>query len=807
MTSLPDIAVSAAYAAGSPAAADKVSAAQVDSDHRAIAGWINDQLLPTLARVIRDDDTLIDGIVRHRNLHQEILASLAGLTFLEACAVATTAPIVLTGLQAIDGYTTLAGDRVLVTAQANSVANGIYVAAVGAWTRASDADDTLVDTDAVTVTNGTSYGGTWWRVSADATIGSDDVAFLRIFTNRLPGSRIEAGTLPLTSLSAQAARTLVANDTAGSAVPTAVGIDALTILATGSTTRRSLGARLAETVNVKDHGALGDGLTNDTAAIEAAIAALPATGGTVYFPNGVYCITDDIDVSKAGVFLRGDNAVDESHRTEIRYTGALDATLAMIRCTASAHGFSLENLYLNANDLAGYCLYLTGDATPLLTRGGWYRSICFQGYRSKGWVIGDHTDVLNPAQFQVINAYDLKFTGGANAAAADGIHVNAQNLEWLNIYGIYVDPDSTNSRHHRNHIRQISGGVNVNGFLSCRAGTTALTSDFGIYSNDQLIVHGWRSEDRRLINGAAGTASGPIHVIGLDQRAPTNVAGDSVINVNWLSRPVHIQAAIDGSITIGATNLRLCTMEVYFKKAGGAFVYSGPQNQRGTFLDIETGHEARMGSAPALDLLYQDGTRRYAIVDGSVFEIRTTMAQITANQNDYTLAAGKVFRLSSDAARTITGFAGTGAGRSVRLVNVGAFAITIGHLNGGSVAANQVISVTGTDLVLPPAGVAELWWDVTDNKWRGWIQQDRISGSATYDPASLADGAGATTTVTVTGAALGDFAEASFSLDLQGILLTAWVSAANTVSVRFQNETGGVIDLASGTLRARIRKA
>ena len=82
--------------------------------------------------------------------------------------------------------------------------------------------------------------------------------------------------------------------------------------------------------------------------------------------------------------------------------------------------------------------------------------------------------------------------------------------------------------------------------------------------------------------------------------------------------------------------------------------------------------------------------------------------------------------------------------------------------------------------------------------------QVTYSGSATYDPASLVDGAGATTTVTVTGAALGDYAVASFSNDLQGILLTAYVSAANTVSVRFQNETAGTIDLASGTLRALV---
>lgn len=82
-----------------------------------------------------------------------------------------------------------------------------------------------------------------------------------------------------------------------------------------------------------------------------------------------------------------------------------------------------------------------------------------------------------------------------------------------------------------------------------------------------------------------------------------------------------------------------------------------------------------------------------------------------------------------------------------------------------------------------------------------------LEASITYDPPSLAAGAGVTTTVTVAGAALGDFARASFLLDLQSIALTAWVSAANTVSVRFQNGTAGAIDLASGTQRVRVEKA
>jgi hypothetical protein len=82
-----------------------------------------------------------------------------------------------------------------------------------------------------------------------------------------------------------------------------------------------------------------------------------------------------------------------------------------------------------------------------------------------------------------------------------------------------------------------------------------------------------------------------------------------------------------------------------------------------------------------------------------------------------------------------------------------------------------------------------------------------LTGSATYDPGNLTDGAGETTTVTVTGAALGDFAQASFSLNTSGITITAWVSAANTVSVRFQNESGGTLDIGSGTLRVRVTRA
>jgi len=64
-------------------------------------------------------------------------------------------------------------------------------------------------------------------------------------------------------------------------------------------------AKLAQTVSVTDFGAVGDGVTDDTAAIQAAIDAVQlAKGGTVLVPAGSYVCSDTI-VLKQGVNLVG----------------------------------------------------------------------------------------------------------------------------------------------------------------------------------------------------------------------------------------------------------------------------------------------------------------------------------------------------------------------------------------------------------------------------------------------------------------------------------------------------------------------
>lgn len=80
-----------------------------------------------------------------------------------------------------------------------------------------------------------------------------------------------------------------------------------------------------------------------------------------------------------------------------------------------------------------------------------------------------------------------------------------------------------------------------------------------------------------------------------------------------------------------------------------------------------------------------------------------------------------------------------------------------------------------------------------------------VTSSAAWNPPSLTNGTQATTTVTVAGATTGMSAQAAFSLDLQGLILYAYVSAANTVTVVLANFTGGTIDLGSGIVTVWVR--
>lgn len=71
------------------------------------------------------------------------------------------------------------------------------------------------------------------------------------------------------------------------------------------------------------------------------------------------------------------------------------------------------------------------------------------------------------------------------------------------------------------------------------------------------------------------------------------------------------------------------------------------------------------------------------------------------------------------------------------------------------------------------------------------------------DLPNLADGAGTTVFVAVAGAVATDFAQWSLSTSVNGMTVSAQAISGG-VNVRFQNESGGAVDLASATLRVRV---
>lgn len=99
----------------------------------------------------------------------------------QSVRAATTAAIALAGLQVIDGVALAAGDRVLVKDQAAGEQNGIYVAAAGNWTRATDADSgSKLNAGAlVPVETGAVNADTIWMLKTDGAIivGQTTVVF------------------------------------------------------------------------------------------------------------------------------------------------------------------------------------------------------------------------------------------------------------------------------------------------------------------------------------------------------------------------------------------------------------------------------------------------------------------------------------------------------------------------------------------------------------------------------------------------------------------------------------------------------
>lgn len=115
---------------------------------------------------------------------KKILEELYKLDNKQSVRAATTANIVLSAPQTIDGVNLLAGDRVLVKNQTAAKDNGIYIVGVGAWQRAPDADNSSEVTSALilSVEQGATQADTRWQLVTDGAIvlGTTALAFQNV---------------------------------------------------------------------------------------------------------------------------------------------------------------------------------------------------------------------------------------------------------------------------------------------------------------------------------------------------------------------------------------------------------------------------------------------------------------------------------------------------------------------------------------------------------------------------------------------------------------------------------------------------
>ena len=219
-----------------------------------------------------------------------------GLSPKAAVKCATLNNITLSGLQTIDGYTTLAGNRVLVKNQSTSSENGIYNASASAWTRAVDMDVWAEVPGAYTVVLNGSQADTGWVCTASdtGTIGVTAMPWVQFSGSATyfagTGLTLSANTFSITN-------TGVTATTYGSAS----AVPVIAVNAQGQITSATTTSIAISNTQVSGLGTMSTQNANNVSITGGSITGTPISGSTV----GGTTITASTQFSGPGTGLTG----------------------------------------------------------------------------------------------------------------------------------------------------------------------------------------------------------------------------------------------------------------------------------------------------------------------------------------------------------------------------------------------------------------------------------------------------------------------------------------------------------------------
>lgn len=329
-------------------------------------------------------------------------------------------------------------------------------------------------------------------------------------------------------------------------------------------------------VTAPAYGATGDGTTDDTSAINAAIAALNgAGGGVLYFPTGNYKCAGALTAIAALCTILGDGGSDALLATAGSSASYLQCTSATANFLTIAHsgctmrGLAIQNTYAGTPTAGSGVLITAGDATRLydITIMGFYIDLDVQD-GAEGYCAGCffYAAVKYALKLRHIDLPDAGDWGFVNCQFIASQHDADAALRWESGGGLRLIGCKMNARGSNKFFRGVdalfNSGVATSVFVctgnsienindTCIRVEVAGTGQFGLIAIDaNELMQPFSSTNKPAIE-ILGTSTHPIYKVavgGVVANAATNSAATvgltyvdtahigSVIQTGWAAR-------------------------------------------------------------------------------------------------------------------------------------------------------------------------------------------------------------------------------------------------------------------------------